>query len=84
MGQMRNSYKNIESLKGKDMGRPGYRQKDNVKINLRILIFQILVVAIMKITIFWDILPCSLVDVLTSVSEVLSAAIIRIMSHSSP
>jgi hypothetical protein len=48
------------------------------------MIFQILVVAIMKITIFWDILSCSLVDVLTSVSEVLSAAIIRIMSHSSP
>jgi hypothetical protein len=38
--------------------------------------FQVLTVASMKMSVFWDIAPCSLADV----SEELAAAIIRVMS----
>jgi hypothetical protein len=56
--------------KNRSHGRPRHRSENNIKRNLEKMVLKMK--ASMKMTVFWDDAPCSLVRFI-SVSEVLSA-----------
>jgi hypothetical protein len=51
------------NLEGKTLReRPVHTWEDDIKMNLKELRFQVLTAARMKMTVFWDVAPCSLIE----------------------